>query len=251
MDKIFRIVFQGGLREGLDPALVRQQATARLKANPAQAERIFSGERVLLKQNLDAAQAKAYQSALAQLGMLVTLEEMSPAAPAAALSAPPRIEAPKPAELCQFQRTHINLARAEALLNGTDPTQLAPTIAAPMPVAAQPRRSVPRAAVEPRTPNDDWMHESGFVSLERAQKRLADAAAQFSQPAEMPAHAARQSLPEGAPSTVIIIPPAPATRPAQIFSSQFQCRHCGTEHQIESHLQLNITTMPAGERAVS
>lgn len=246
MGKKFRIVFQGAIRDGLDPGAVRQQAGLRLRASPAQIERIFSGARTVLKQGLDAAQGQAYQQALQQLGMIVTIEAITPAALAADPQPPVRTGADSAAEVCKFERTHINLARAEALLNGTAPTQAPPAQALPTEPA---RLAAPTAAAS--VPSDAWMHESGFVSLERAQRKLADAAAQFTRAAETPAHAARQSLPEAAPATLIITPPAPATRPAQVFSSLFQCSHCGTEHQIESRLQLNIATLPASARTAN
>ena len=240
MDKTFRIVFQGAVRDGLDPAAVRQHAATRLKASPTQIERIFSGARAVLKQGLDAAQGQAYQRALEQLGMIITVEEISSTT---LLPPPARIEADSPAEQCKFERTHINLARAEALLNGTSPTQAPASIESP--------KLAPPQSTEVPAPSDVWMHESGFVSLERAQKKLADAAAQFTQTAETPAHSARQSLPDADPTTLIIVPPAPTTRPAQVFSSIFQCSHCGSKHQIENRMELSITALPAGDRAAS
>ncbi|GAA5159128.1 hypothetical protein [Viridibacterium curvum] len=87
MDKRYRIVFKGELLPGHDPQVIRQRASRRLGANPAQTDRLFSGQTVILKRGVDMDVAKRYAIELRELGMRILVEPepalAQPATPAA------------------------------------------------------------------------------------------------------------------------------------------------------------------------
>ncbi|MFT3733449.1 MAG: hypothetical protein QM776_00150 [Rhodocyclaceae bacterium] len=83
MDKRFRIVFKGELLPGHDPEVIRQRASRRLGANPAQTDRLFSGQTVILKRGVDMDVAKRYAIELRELGMRILVEPEAAAAPPA------------------------------------------------------------------------------------------------------------------------------------------------------------------------
>ncbi|MDO6386117.1 hypothetical protein [Uliginosibacterium sp. 31-12] len=154
MNKQFRIVFEGRLRAGLNRTDVMTQAKLRLGASASQTIQIFSGQRVTLKQGLDAAAALLYQQTLETLGMLVSVEAMD------------------------------GLQNQPAFASQLAPVLQPPNLPPPRPAAAP-----PKPAAKPSFP-EDWMHRSGFERLEVAQQRLADAEAVLRQSA---AEAARQT----------------------------------------------------------
>lgn len=141
MDKKYRIVFKGAIVDGFDPATVKQAAAKRLKLEGGAVEKVFCGHRAVLKKNLDHATAERYLGALRQIGMQATIEEQPAlvASPAlvpetkpntfdalATITNPlvlaselivPQAPAPEPAAEFDPHKTHINLARAEELLN--------------------------------------------------------------------------------------------------------------------------------------
>lgn len=259
MEQMFRIVFQGRVRQGLTIETVKEHATLRLRISSAQADKIFSGMHVTLKQGLSAEQALLYQNTLEKLGMIVMVEAMTathtapaaaiqPQAPVAAIQAvaarlqdtqPKAVDSSK--KVSDFERTHINLARAEALLNATD----RPPAPAPAPAPAPP---APVFTPAPQTPErkrtefgEGWLHVSGFDRLERTQQRLADAEALLlkSPQKQMPAQIARQHARQASPAQ---------TPPSVKQLSHFTCSHCGTEHVIESSLELRIATREASKQ---
>ncbi|MBK9218010.1 MAG: hypothetical protein IPL70_06010 [Uliginosibacterium sp.] len=139
MDQEYRIVFNGRIREGLSMRKVRANAAVRLNASDELIERMFSGRRVVLKNKVSKAEAVAYMERLAKLGLVVELEPMpspkgtatvqTPIAAGFVVISPPAVRRTArraPAEeswltgtcLADLARTHLNLDRAEALLNG-------------------------------------------------------------------------------------------------------------------------------------
>lgn len=140
MDQEYRIVFNGRIREGLSMRKVRANAAVRLNASDELIERMFSGRRVVLKNKVSKAEGLAYMERLAKLGLVVELEPMpspkgtatvqTPIAAGFVVISPPAAPADPawraPAEeswltgtcLADLARTHLNLDRAEALLNG-------------------------------------------------------------------------------------------------------------------------------------
>lgn len=140
MEQEYRIVFNGLIREGLSMRKVRANAAIRLNASEDLIERMFSGKRVVLKNNVNKAAGIAYMERLSRLGLVVELEPMpapkgtatvpSPISAGFVVLSPPVARAAPawsaPAEeswlsstcLADLARTQLNLDRAEALLNG-------------------------------------------------------------------------------------------------------------------------------------
>lgn len=146
MDKKYRIVFKGAIVEGFDLATVKQAAAKRLKLEGGAIEKVFCGRRAVLKRNLDHATAERYLGALLQIGMQAAIEEQ----PALVASASPEIRSntfdalatelvapPAPEPVVEFDphKTHINLARAEELLNRVAATTMDDIL--PLPVASR------------------------------------------------------------------------------------------------------------------
>lgn len=136
----YRIVFNGRIREGLSMRKVRANAAIRLNVSEQLIEQMFSGNRVVLKNNVSKAAGIAYMERLAKLGLVVDLEPMpspkgtatvpTPISAGFVVLSPPAARADTawraPAEdswlsstcLADLARTQLNLDRAEALLNG-------------------------------------------------------------------------------------------------------------------------------------
>ncbi|MDP5240432.1 hypothetical protein Q9Q94_12890 [Uliginosibacterium sp. 31-16] len=142
MEQEYRIVFNGRIREGLSMRKVRANAAIRLNASEQLIERMFSGKRVVMKNNVSKDAGIAYMELLGKLGLVVELEPVpspkdtatapSPISAGSAGSAgsavltPPvdRVDVPNEESwmastcLADLARTQLNLDRAEALLNG-------------------------------------------------------------------------------------------------------------------------------------
>lgn len=95
MDKRYQLVFRGELRPGFDGAAVRHQVGEQLKLDDARLKHLFSGQRVVLKRDVDEERAHRYVRQFAQMGAVLHLEGVAgaaaavPARPAAApLTAP-------------------------------------------------------------------------------------------------------------------------------------------------------------------
>jgi hypothetical protein len=269
MNKQYRVIFLGTIHDGLDIEHVKLQAAKRLHATQDQLNRIFLGRRVILKQHLSAEQGWAYVRVLEQIGMLVELESMPAEAPAAAPqtpvkppiqpqtavspisaktqpSAPTEVAPPasaKESDLSQFERTHINLARAEALLNGYISTEAIP---------AQNITHTPPAIAQAPAPKDS------AEPLDKVQRELAALEAYLGAH-ELPPTAAPPPTPPTSHTNVSTIPlaarqslstsPLSAPIPQQsltnkqvplIFSTIIECAHCGTSHVIEGQVMVSI-----------
>lgn len=146
MNRRFQIVFRGGVRDGFHQEQVRALALSRLKVNERQADRLFSGTPVVLKRDLDEPGGRTYLRQLQKLGMDAVLEQMLHTKPDTKPAAPP---APTPSSarkpvawatdsgFADFERTQLNLARAEALLGG-QVHEDTPKIVKPVPKPAEP-----------------------------------------------------------------------------------------------------------------
>lgn len=86
----YSLIYEGGIRDGFDPASVKTHVAQLLKLDAKQAERLFSGRPMVLRHGLDEDSAVRYCARLNGLGMVVRLraEEAAPAAPATAPPAP-------------------------------------------------------------------------------------------------------------------------------------------------------------------
>ena len=106
-DTLFEVVFQGRLVDGFSAGDVKANVARLFKATPQQVEQMFSGKRVVIRNQLDQETALKYQVLLRKNGALSTVEAMRPAeaaepqAPAAAQPAPaaasPMASSPAPA----------------------------------------------------------------------------------------------------------------------------------------------------------
>ncbi|MFE8071243.1 hypothetical protein QQM79_09295 [Marinobacteraceae bacterium S3BR75-40.1] len=75
---MYQLVFKGELVSGTDAATAKANVKALFKANDAQIERMFSGERVVIRNKLDDASAKKYQGLLFKQGLVCRIEAMQP-----------------------------------------------------------------------------------------------------------------------------------------------------------------------------
>lgn len=97
------LAFYGELAEGADPAQAKQNVAAMFKASEEQVARMFSGNRVVIRNKLDFETAQKYVAAMKKRGALCKIEQMGQpgvevSAPAAPAPAPaPVASAPEPA----------------------------------------------------------------------------------------------------------------------------------------------------------
>jgi len=68
----FEVVFDGKLVEGASVDQVKQNVATLFRVEVAKVERLFSGERVVIKKGIDEAAAKKYQLALLKAGAVCT-----------------------------------------------------------------------------------------------------------------------------------------------------------------------------------
>ena len=66
----YAVIFRGTLIEGSDPAVVRANLAKLFNADAARIEKMFSGQTVIIKKGLDAAEAQKYRAALAKAGIV-------------------------------------------------------------------------------------------------------------------------------------------------------------------------------------
>lgn len=92
-DELFEVAFSGKIAEGADLAQVKAKVGAMFKADAAKLAQLFSGSRIVIKKNIDAATAKKYQVALKNAGAVCEVKSLSKAAatapPAPAKAAQP------------------------------------------------------------------------------------------------------------------------------------------------------------------
>lgn len=77
---MYQLVFKGQCAPGVEVGVARANVARVFKASDAQLDRMFSGERVVIRNKLDAEAAGKYQSALAKQGIVVHIEAMAPPA---------------------------------------------------------------------------------------------------------------------------------------------------------------------------
>lgn len=76
---MYQLVFRGEWEAGLDESSARERARGLFKANEAQLETMFSGDRVVIKNRLDEAAAQKYQAAMKKNGLVAHIEPMQQA----------------------------------------------------------------------------------------------------------------------------------------------------------------------------
>ncbi len=91
--KHFRVIFNGEVADGYDPAEVREKLASLLKKDAATIERLFSGQEVVVAARVNAAAGEKYRRAFAAAGAVCRVEPVN--APDAA---PPEAGPPQPPE---------------------------------------------------------------------------------------------------------------------------------------------------------
>lgn len=106
MSEQYELVFYGELVPGVDATQAKRNIAELFKASVEQVERMFSGQRVVIRNKLDAETAQKYVIAMQKRGAVCKLETMGGAAPMPAAEKPvapasaptqPAPVAPKPA----------------------------------------------------------------------------------------------------------------------------------------------------------
>lgn len=87
---MFQLVFKGQCQPGFAPETARANVAQVFKASQAQLERMFSGERVVIRNKLESDAAEKFKAALAKQGIVVHIEPMPGASSTAT---PPGAEA--------------------------------------------------------------------------------------------------------------------------------------------------------------
>ncbi|PAV25427.1 hypothetical protein CF392_10955 [Tamilnaduibacter salinus] len=85
---MYQLVFEGECTPGTDRQTARSNAMALFKASIDQVDRMFSGQRVVIRNKLDEAQAEKYRAVLEKHGMVARVEAMGATAPPPARPAP-------------------------------------------------------------------------------------------------------------------------------------------------------------------
>ena len=76
---MFQLVFRGEWDNSLNEEQARERARGLFKANDAQLAKMFSGERVVIRNRLDEATAHKYQAAMKKNGLVAHIEPMQQA----------------------------------------------------------------------------------------------------------------------------------------------------------------------------
>ena len=81
-ESTFDVVFYGILQPGKDRAEVMVNMATMFKTTPDKIKPYFSGDRKVIKRNVDELTAEKYRAALENVGLIIKLEEVAQAAPA-------------------------------------------------------------------------------------------------------------------------------------------------------------------------
>ncbi|BES69631.1 hypothetical protein RE428_06490 [Marinobacter nanhaiticus D15-8W] len=93
---MYQLVFKGECVPGTDEQTARRNAMALFKATLDQVDRMFSGNRVVIRNKLDEAQAAKYEAVLRKHGMVVHVEPMGGAPTSTAPSPAPAAQPARP-----------------------------------------------------------------------------------------------------------------------------------------------------------
>lgn len=75
MAEFYNVVFAGGIAQGADPVAVRANIGRLFKASDAMLDKLFSGQRTVVKKAVDQATAMKYRAVMKQAGAIAVLEE--------------------------------------------------------------------------------------------------------------------------------------------------------------------------------
>jgi len=116
----YKVIFAGELVAGADPAAVKANFQKLFKADEERIEKLFSGNRVLIKKNVDEATARKYQATLRKAGGVCSIEPMheeqaeeSPKPPAPPPQVAPR-RSPGPASTWRLEAPGADLRDPDA-----------------------------------------------------------------------------------------------------------------------------------------
>ena len=101
MSNLLEVAFAGELMPGVDAAQVKANLARLFQADPQRIAALFSGRRIVIKSNLDAASAEKYRLTLERAGARV---EISPVGQAQPVAAPAAAPAPAAAQAPQAPR---------------------------------------------------------------------------------------------------------------------------------------------------
>ncbi|QSB21269.1 hypothetical protein JN403_10760 [Pseudomonas sp. 15A4] len=90
--KLYEIVFSGQLVPGAQPDLVKANMVKLFQADAQRIALLFSGRRLVLKNNLDEAAAEKYRSTLERAGAMAQVVPMAPVVQAPVVAAPGLVE---------------------------------------------------------------------------------------------------------------------------------------------------------------
>lgn len=92
MSQIFELIYNGSIAKGFEPEQVKQNVAQLYKTEVSKVERLFSGELVVIKTDLDRETALKYQAAMKKAGAEVAIRPKQSAATQAAPAAQPKPE---------------------------------------------------------------------------------------------------------------------------------------------------------------
>jgi len=78
-DELYEVAFSGQIKAEADLEHVKAKVAAMFKADATKLERLFSGQRMVIKKNIDQATAKKYQMALDNAGAVCEVKLLSEA----------------------------------------------------------------------------------------------------------------------------------------------------------------------------
>lgn len=159
----YRIVFQGEIAPGQDPAQVKQRIAALLKMDGTAVQRLFSGQ-PMIKRGLNQQQAARYRDAFARAGAVLKVVPDEPGAAApAGQPAPSQVQtAPRPAPPPPAPAASASAPAAARAAPRPAPPPFAPAPSpAPRPAPVAPLMTCPKCGVE--QPESDDCGACGVV----------------------------------------------------------------------------------------
>lgn len=197
MSQLFNVVFAGEIVAGADPSTVKANVGRLFRVDDAMLGKLFSGQRVALKKNVDQAVAMKMRAAMKQAGAVVHLVVVDPAATTDAPvvtrpAAPAATTPPPPVPMTMAQRIAALNARqddsdaaaraaataADTAAGGGSPMKMLPTGARLSDESREPEPAAPDVSgISMARPGADLVKEEELVLLRPAPVPLPDLAA--------------------------------------------------------------------------
>ncbi|MDJ0833223.1 MAG: hypothetical protein QNJ69_06840 [Gammaproteobacteria bacterium] len=112
-EELFEIAFSGQIADGADLQTVKQRIGQIFKADGTRLEQMFSGRRVVIKREADAATVAKFRGAFEKAGAVCEIRSLSAEAQVAAQAEPAAAAAPAPAEAAPAAAAPAAAAAAE------------------------------------------------------------------------------------------------------------------------------------------